>query len=181
MERFEEQPIYHSLAEELAAGLEQELDALEALRAAIERQISALYRQERETIEATTSQTSQHVHTLEHLRKERDARLAALEAFAGDEAIRSLRDALPILETRIDDAPLIERLRTLGAAIPSAAESTRQACRQLAFSLQYALHLGHSIIEAVQGAGTPPPIQIYTAEGETRIPSNRRIMVNQVG
>jgi hypothetical protein len=62
-----------------------------------------------------------------------------------------------------------------------AVETTREKSRQLAYSLQYALHLGHAIIEAVQGAGSPPPIQVYTAAGETRLPANRRVMINQVG
>ena len=182
MEISEEPQTLKSLAESLAAGLTQEQEAILALRTTVESQIQALYSREREAIEDTTLQTSQDVHTLEQLRSKREEHLTLISSRLGHhKKLDSLAETIPLLESRLDDDELLGQLRTLFEAIPDEAEQTQEKCRQLTYSLQYALHLGHAIIEAVQGAGSPPPIQVYTTDGEKKIPSSRRMMVNKIG
>ena len=70
-----------------------------------------------------TLQTSQEVRTLEQLRSERFQNMLRLSEFLGEGAeVGDLNEALAHLEQRLENADLIDRLKTLQAELPVAVE-----------------------------------------------------------
>jgi hypothetical protein len=172
----------HDAARALIEGLNREHQSIEALRGQVELQLEALHRHERETIEESTQSASQEVNTLQKLRTERDQIVRQVHLILGTDAPDvSLAKLIETLELELGDGNLVEELKALHTTLPTEAAATRERCRELAFSLQYALHFGHDLIEAIQRASAPPPVQVYTAEGSQKLPSSRRMMVNKIG
>ena len=85
------------------------------------------------------------------------------------------------LEENPCDEDSLNTIKELSQRIPLEAQKIRENSKELAYSLQYALHLGHQMIEAIQGAVSYPPILIYTAEGSKKLSASKRMMVNKIG
>lgn len=169
-------------ARDLIDGLYQEHKSIEALKKHVEAQLKALHNQERETVEETTQRASQEVNRLQKLRTSRDQALQEITPILGlENPAPSLSEVIAALQSELGDHELTEALRNLNNSIPEDALATRERCKELAYSLQYALHLGHELIGSIQGATVPPPVQVYTADGNKKLPTSRRMMVNKVG
>ena len=138
--------------------------------------------QDRGLIEETTLMTSQEVNTLQRLRNSRDELVDEMASLLnlGDDKKR-LNSLVIALASELPDKELKSQLAGLAATLPAEAAQVKDSCKELAYSLQYALHLGHAMIEAVHGAASPPPVQVYTAKGNKELSTSRRMMINQVG
>ena len=152
------------------------------LRNHIEEQLTALRSQERTTLETLTAETSSIVNTLQQLQSEKERHILLFgELFDLDSTSTSLESVIHILEDSSHNERQLDLLKQLFERIPVAAQEIRDSSKELAYSLQYALHLGHQMIEAIQGAVSYPPILIYTAEGSKKLSASKRMMVNKVG
>ena len=170
------------LAVQLAEGLQHERAALGIIKTHLDRQLQALRQQDREEVQETTLNTSQKVNSLQQLRTERDEIVKSMAKILNlKEEKTRLQPLIIALASELKDKELKAKLATLAAELPEEAASIKDSCKELAYSLQYALHLGQSLIEAIHGAASPPPVQIYTARGNKELTSNRRMMVNKVG
>lgn len=171
-----------ALAQQLAEGLQHERAALGLIKSHLDRQLQALRQQDREVVEDTTLNTSQKVNSLQQLRNERDEIVKSMARILNlKEEKTRLQPLIIALATELKDKELKAKLATLAAELPEEAASIKDSCKELAYSLQYALHLGQSLIEAIHGATSPTPVQIYTAKGNKELATNRRMMVNKVG
>ena len=182
MDKKEREANLTELAQRLAEGLQMERKAISGIQTHVDVQLQALREQDRTRVEDATLMTSQEVNTLQKLRNNRDIivdEMAMLLDLKQEKA--RLKPLVIALATELEDRPLKSHLASLAAEIPEAAASAKNSCKELAYSLQYALHLGQSIIQAVHGAGSPPPVQVYTATGNKELSSNRRMMVNKIG
>ena len=75
-----------------------------------------------------------------------------------------------------------QRLRTLRDDVRNQAAETQQQCRDLEFSLQYAIDLGRDLIHAVQGLDTAAhSTRTYTPGGATREAPPSRSFLNKLG
>lgn len=182
METIEEPRPLEDAVRTLIDGLNKEHQSIEALKKHVETQLKALHNQEREVIEETTQHASQEVNRLQKLRNVREQALQEIIPMLklpGTDL--PLANVITALQSELGDHELTEALRALSNNIPEDALATRERCKELAYSLQYALHLGHELIGSIQGATVPPPVQVYTADGHKKLPTSRRMMVNKVG
>ena len=170
------------LVKELIDGLSKEREAIGVIKSQVDLQLNALRAQNRLLVEDTTLKTSQEVNTLQKLRNNREAIIGEMaELLSLQEGKTSLKSLVISLATELPDRGLKSKLATLAAELPEDAAAVKESCKELAYSLQYALHLGQSMIEAVHGATSPPPVQVYTATGNKKLSSSQRMMVNKVG
>lgn len=169
----------------LVDDLEKEKDSIEALETHLSEQLLVVRSQERDSLEDLTLKTSNEVNRLQILQGAKKEHLKLLgeqigsktETFTIDSLIASIESSL---EEDVEKG-LMQSLKSLHASLPERAQSVRDKSRELAYSLQYALHLGHQMIEAIQGATSHPPMLIYTAVGSKKISASKRMMVNKVG
>ena len=171
-----------ALAEQLLSTLQQEQVALDHLSAYVEQQLAALRVRQQEAIAEATTQASEAMNELDRLRqlRERQARLLGrvLHVEADPNALTALAEALAQLpEGEATGAQLLD----VRSRVRERAATTRQHCSELAFALQYAVQLGHEMIQALQGLDAPPPARVYTARGETTQGSSPRSFLNKVG
>ena len=170
------------LAQALANNLEKEERILKALRTHIDAQLVALRNQQRSQIEELTDEASRDVHSLQLLQAQREDHVHALRTQLGlDPGSNSIDELIKVLKTIDENNELFNAIESLREQIPSQAEITRNKCKELAYSLQYALHIGHQFIEAIQGATSYPPMLVYTAAGSKKVSATKRMMVNKVG
>ncbi len=170
------------LANELVDGLKKEQDAIGVIKSQVNLQLSALRAQNRLLLEDTTLTTSQEVNTLQKLRDQRENIVTEMtEVLDLNESKTGLKSLVIAVATELPDNALKSKLAALAAELPEDASAVKENCKELAYSLQYALHLGQSLIEAVHRATSPPPIQVYTATGNKKLAPNKRMMVNKIG
>lgn len=182
MEKKKKQATLTELAQELAAGLQEERSAIGDIKIYVDRQLQALKKQDRNAVEEATLMTSQEVNTLYKLRNQRED---IVQKMAGLLKIKQekpkLKSLVIALASEIKDRDVKSQLATLAAELPEEASMAKDSCKELAYSLQYALHLGQNLIEAIHGSTTPAPVKVYTAAGNKELSSNHRMMVNKVG
>ena len=155
--------------------------SIKQLEKHLDGQLAALRSQERGILEDLTIDTSNEVSKLHNLQSNKQEHIQHLcEHLTPGASKASLDSLINTLDESFDDS-LIESLKLLQQRIPEQAKTIREKSKELAYSLQYALHLGHQMIEAIQGATSSPPMLIYTAAGSKKISANKRMMVNKVG
>ena len=155
---------------------------MDALKDHIDEQLKAVRSQERSKLEALTAETSSIVNALQQFQNEKDEYIQQLAKLMDiDKSSLSLEPIINKLEEYPCDEELLANLKALFHQIPQGAQAVRERSKELAYSLQYALHLGHQMIEAIQGAVSYPPILIYTAEGSKKLSASKRMMVNKIG
>ena len=182
MSKDEKQANLARLASELVDGLNKEREAIQVIKSQVDLQLNALRAQNRLLVEDTTLKTSQEVNTLQKLRNQREAIIGEMAAeLQIDESRTGLTSLVIALASELPNKSLKSKLATLATELPEEAAAVKDSCKELAYSLQYALHLGQSMIEAVHGATSPPPVQVYTATGNKKLSPSKRMMVNKVG
>lgn len=170
------------LAEALITTLSNQEQSMAALKTHIEEQLIALRSQDRSALENLTAETSGIVSSIHQLQTQRDDNLQQLATSMGIELDSiSIEPVIKKLEEYPCDEEHLKTIKELSQRIPLEAHSIRESSKELAYSLQYALHLGHQMIEAIQGAVSYPPILIYTAEGSKKLSASKRMMVNKIG
>ena len=170
------------LVQALISNLTNQEHNMDALKQHIDEQLSALRSQERSTLEQLTAETSGIVSTLQQLQNEKDNHIQLFSELLGlDIKLTTIETIIQKLQDDQADEQLIQNLKQLFKRIPERAQAIRDSSKELAYSLQFALHLGHQMIEAIQGAVSYPPILIYTAEGSKKLSASKRMMVNKVG
>ena len=170
------------LTEALITTLSNQEQSMASLKTHIEEQLKALRSQERSTLENLTAETSGIISTIQQLQTERDSHIQKLGSSMGMELdTLSIEPVIKKLEEYPCDEQHLKAIKELSQRIPLEAQAIRESSKELAYSLQYALHLGHQMIEAIQGAVSYPPILIYTAEGNKKLSASKRMMVNKIG
>lgn len=182
MDKQEKRAQLTELAQQLAKRLQNESAAMSGIKTHVDRQLGALRKHDRELIEDTTLMTSQEVNTLHKMRNERNEIVSKMARILNLKKGKTrLKPLVIALASELPDRELKSQLAQLAADLPEEATAVKESCKELAYSLQYALHLGQSLIEAIHGATSPAPVQIYTATGNKKLAANRRMMVNKVG
>lgn len=166
----------------LITNLTHQEQGMADLKTHIEEQLNALRSQERSTLETLTAETSSIISSLQTLQIEKEKHLTSFSKILElDPSNSSLESIIKSLERHAIEEGQVELLKQLNTTIPLTAQAIKERSKELAYSLQYALHLGHQMIEAIQGAVSYPPILVYTAEGNKKLSASKRMMVNKVG
>ena len=174
-------PSVRELTQALVEALQKEESSIKLLEKHLDGQLAALRSQERNTLEDLTIDTSNEVSTLHNLQSDKQEQIQRLSEQITPGARKiSLDTLISTLDESFEDS-VLESLKQLHHRIPEQARTIREKSKELAYSLQYALHLGHQMIEAIQGATSSPPMLIYTAAGSKKISASKRMMVNKVG
>jgi|GEM_PF-4900148 len=170
------------LTQALIGNLTKQEQNMIALKKHIDEQLTAVRSQERDTLDTLTAETSSIVSALQLLQNEKNSHIQAFNTLLDmDKSSTSIDTIIEKLKETEFDEELVSTLNQLFERIPLNAQAIRESSKELAYSLQYALHLGHQMIEAIQGAVSYPPILIYTAEGSKKLSASKRMMVNKVG
>ena len=166
----------------LIDNLQNQERSMATLKEHIDKQLHAVRSQERITLEKLSADTSTVVSTLQLLQTEKDKHIKLFSKLLDLEYSSTTLDTIikKLEEDQIKEETLTT-LKELFKSIPLRAKTIRDGSKELAYSLQYALHLGHQMIEAIQGAVSYPPILVYTAEGSKKLSASKRMMVNKVG
>lgn len=177
-----EAPSLPEQARWLAEKLDEERSALQALEASIESQMVALRARESAEVRESTISANERLHVLTRLHEEQEAMLAGIAAAIGWEGqpatIRAVADHL---EREIGDHETAQRLRASRTSLMELAAETKEKSEELAYTLQYALHLGKELIQTVQSVHQPEPVSLYTPRGKTTIGGKSRPIVNRMG
>jgi FlgN protein len=166
----------------LAQKLDEHRAALLALEASIEAQMAAMRTRESAEVRETTLSANDRLHVLTRLYEEQEALLADITASLGWEDDRPSIVKLAIHLEQVRGGEKIARtLLETRTAITELAAATREKSEELAYTLQYALHLGKELIQAVQAVHQPVPTSLYTPRGKTTIGGKTRPIVNRMG
>ncbi|MBX2819989.1 MAG: hypothetical protein KTR29_09925 [Rhodothermaceae bacterium] len=170
------------LTQALIGNLTKQEQKMIALKKHIDEQLTAVRAQERDALDTLTAETSSIVNALQLLQNEKNSHIQLFSTLLDMDTSSTSTDAIieKLKENEFDEE-LTSTLKQLFERIPLNAQAIRESSKELAYSLQYALHLGHQMIEAIQGAVSYPPILIYTAEGSKKLSASKRMMVNKVG
>lgn len=167
-----------ALVASLVETLESEHASLARLTGHFERQIEALRGRRQDLIDEATSETSDEVNALARLKQIRDRQMRLLGRVLRLESDgTSIQDVARSLDA--DAAPLAARLIELRDQIRSQASQAQDRCRDLEFTLQYAVHLGRELLHAMQGVDAPPVH--YTSKGDAVESAGNRSFLNRVG
>ncbi len=166
----------------LAEKLGEHREALRALEASIEAQMAAMRTRESAEVRETTLSANDRLHALTGLYEEQEALMAGIAASLGWEDDRpSIVKLAAHLEQVRGGEETARALLEARTAITDLAAVTREKSEELAYTLQYALHLGKELIQAVQAVHQPVPISLYTPRGKTTISGKTRPIVNRMG
>ncbi|MDZ4700595.1 MAG: flagellar export chaperone FlgN [Rhodothermales bacterium] len=166
----------------LAGKLDEHRAALRALEASIEAQMAAMRTRESAEVRETTLSANDRLHALTRLYEEQEALMAGIAASLGWEDDRpSIVKLAAHLEQVRGGEETARALLETRTAITELAAVTREKSEELAYTLQYALHLGKELIQAVQAVHQPVPISLYTPRGKTTIGGKTRPIVNRMG
>lgn len=172
-----------SLAATLLETLEEEFASLARMQDQFDRQIAAVRDHDQEGVEETAIRTSDEVNILTRLKQTRDRQtrlLGRVLRLEGD--VISMTEISNALLSGAATADVGARVAELREKVRDQAQLTQERCRDLEFALQYAVHLGRELLQAVQGIDTPAGGRHYTSSGSTvESKSGQRSLLNRVG
>lgn len=172
-----------SLSATLLETLEEEHASLTRMQAQFDRQIAAIRDNDQEGVEETAVRTSDEVNILSRLKQTRDRQTRLLgRVLRLDGEMISMRDITDALQSGPATAEVGATLSEVREKVRVQAQATQERCRDLEFALQYAVHLGRELLQAVQGIDTPAGGRHYTSRGSTvESQSGQRSLLNRVG
>lgn len=172
-----------SLAATLLETLEEEHASLARMQDQFDRQLASIRERDQEGIEETAVRTSDEVNILARLKTTRDRQIRLIGRvlrLEGD--VLSVKEITDALENAPATTEIGRRLSDLRMQIREQARLTQERCRDLEFALQYAVHLGRELLQAVQGIDTPGGGRHYTSRGSTvESTGGQRSLLNRMG
>ena len=171
-----------TMAASLLDTLQQELECLVRLYGHFDLQIEAIRRRNNKLIDDATHSTNDEVNVLARLKQARDRQqrlLGRVLRVEGDHAsVSELASRLALAE---ETSEVASKITELVAKIKQQAQFTQARCRDLEFTLQYAVHLSRELLTAIQGIDQPSGGRHYTAKGSTVESKGTRSLLNRVG
>lgn len=173
----------NALAASFLDTLEEEHASLLRMHDHFERQIEAVRDRDHERIEAAALQTSDEVNVLARLKQTRNRQIRLLgRVMRLEEREVSIREVAEALEREGDGDAIGIRILDLREKIRAQALLTQERCRDLEFALEYSVHLGHELLEAITGTDDPSGGRHYTSDGGAVESSpGKRSILNRVG
>jgi len=171
-----------TMATSLHETLQQELECLVRLYGHFDLQIEAIRRRNNKLIDDTTHDTNEEVNLLARLKQARDRQqrlLGRVLRIEGDHA--SVSELAARLALGQETREIASKVTELVAKIKQQAHFTQARCRDLEFTLQYAVHLSRELLQAIQGIDQPAGGRHYTAKGSTVESTGTRSLLNRVG
>lgn len=172
-----------ALASSLLDTIEAEHASLVRMHDHFERQIAAVRERDHEHIERAALHTSDEVNVLARLMQTRNRQIRLLgRVLRLEEFEVSIREVAEALERSGDCDAVGARILDLRETIRSQAVRTQDRCRDLEFALEYSVHLGHELLEAITGVDDPSGGRHYTSDGgAVESSSGKRSILNRVG
>lgn len=172
-----------ALASSLLDTLEAEHASLLRMHDHFERQIAAVRERDHDQIEAAALHTSDEVNVLARLRQTRNRQIRLLgRVLRLEKDDVSIREVAEILERSGEDDGIGMRVLGMRENIQEQAIRTQDRCRDLEFALEYSVHLGHELLEAITGIGDPSGGRHYTSDGgAVESSQGKRSILNRVG
>lgn len=172
-----------ALAASFLETLEEEHASLLRMHDHFDRQITAVRDHDHDVIEAAALQTSDEVNVLARLKQARDRQLRLLgRVLRLDGETVSIRDVVDALERVGDEGAIGTRILEVRERIRGQALRTQERCRDLEFALEYSVHLGRELLEAITGLEDSSGGRHYTSTGGTVESSpGKRSFLNRVG
>ncbi len=175
------QPGPEALASSLIATLQDEYESLVRLRGHFDDHILALRQREKDGIDEATHRTHDEINVLANLKNQRDRKMRLLRRVLRLEGEQStIEDVCGRLDAEETAAEGTAEIRRLRREIRAEAVRTRKRCRDLEFALEYAVHLGRDLLQALQGTSPAVATKVYTPKGGA-IESAGNSFVNKVG
>lgn len=172
-----------SLAATLLETLREEHDALARMQDQFDRQIAAIREHDERAIEATAIRTSDEVNILARLKQTRDRQtrlLGRVLRLEGDTI--TMEDVSESLEGGAATKEIGTQLKEMREKVRAQAQLTQERCRDLEFAIQYAVHLGRELLQAIQGIDPNAGGRHYTSRGSTvESSSGQRSLLNRIG
>lgn len=172
-----------SLAATLLDTLEEECASLARLQDQLNRQMAAIREHDQQAVEETAIRTSDEVNILARLKLTRDRQIRLLGRVLRIEGETiSLREVAEALETAEATRRIGMRLADLRDDVSAQAGETRERCRDLEFALEYSVHLGRELLQAIQGVDMAAGGRHYTSHGSAvESAGTQRSFLNRVG
>lgn len=172
-----------SLAEAFLDTLEEEHTALLRMHDHFEKQLEAVRRRDHDLIESAAVQTSDEVNVLARLRQIRSRQIRLLGRILRLESgSASIGEIAAALEKDGSTTDIGSRIMHMRETVRTQASQTQERCRDLEFALDYSIHLGHELLEAITGANESGGGRHYTPDGGTvESTSGKRSFLNRVG
>ena len=175
------QPV-SQLAESLIELLSREKAIVENMGETMTQQLIAIRSQNREGVEEATLATSREISQLMALQMDRNKQIETLTKAMGDFTnLQRLEDLAEHLMSNPATKESGEKILELHNTLKHTANATRERGRELTYTLQYAMHLGHSLLETVQTMSGAASVELYTAAGKREKTRPSRSFVNQIG
>ena len=166
---------------QIARTLEKEKDALDRLISSFSIQLEAVREQKIDVLEEATLKTSREVQQLTLLKHERRKQVAAIIEETGMEPPSTFSTFLEEWNGYQTDEQTKHQILEVYQAIKQMVGDAQSKGSELAYTLQYALHLGQEILQSIQGINAPPAIQLYDKQGNTSLSHPARSFVNKIG
>lgn len=171
-----------AMVSSLIATLQDEYDSLARLLGHFDDHILALRSREKEGIDEATHRTNDEISVLANLKNQRDRKLRLLGRVLHVEGDHTtIEDVSRRLDADEATAEAAETIRRLRRDIWAEAVRTRKRCHDLAFALEYAVHLGRDLLQALQGSPSAGTTKVYTPKGGAIESPGTSSFVNKVG
>lgn len=176
------QPGPDALATSLLSTLQEEYDALVRLRGHFDEHILALRERRKEGIDEATHRTNDEISTLARLKQQRDRKMRLLGRVLRIDGDRpTIEEVAHRLDSEASTNDAARDIRRLQGSIRTEAVRTRARCHDLGFALEYAVHLGRDLLQALQGMSPTGATKVYTPKGGAVESSGTSSFVNKVG
>jgi hypothetical protein len=172
-----------ALASSLLETLEEEHGSLLRMHRQFDQQLAAIRSQDHELIESAALITNDEVNILARLKQKRDRQIRLLGRVLRLEGETvSIKDVAAAFLLSSDTAGVGTDILELRERIRAQALRTQERCRDLEFALDYSVHLGRELLQALQGIEAPAGGRHYTSKGGTvESTPGTRSFVNRIG
>jgi len=168
------------MVDTLITTLDDEYEALQALSASFDKQLSILRQQHLDGLEDATLATSDAVADLDRLTQARTRQMRLVGRMLDIDGPPDLGAVAAAVDNLDSGSTRAQQLRTIRQRMRTEAAAVQQQSGELRYALQYAADLGREMIAFLRGATSTAPAQVYTDSGQSP-DADRDSLVNQIG
>lgn len=155
-----------ALATSLLETLQEEHQSLLRMHDQFEQQLTGIRNQDHDLIESAALIANDEVNILGRLKQQRDRQVRLLGRvlrLEGDTvAMAAIAESLQLSE---DTAVTGTDILAMRDKIRDQALQTQERCRDLEFAIEYSVHLGRELLQAIQGVDASGGGRHYTSKG----------------
>jgi hypothetical protein len=172
-----------ALASSLLETLDEEYDSLLRMHRQFEQQLAGIRGQDHSLIESAALIANDEVNILGRLKQKRDRQIRLLgRVLRLEGGTVSMQDIATSIQLSESTAATGEGILAMRNKIRDQAERTRERCHDLEFAIEYSVHLGRELLQAIQGVDVCGGGRHYTSKGGmVDSTPGTRSFVNRIG